>query len=478
MLFNSGHFFFFFFVFYLLYLASLKNVRVQNLLTLAASYFFYGFWDYRFLALIMISTAVDFIAAQRIEYSRDNGDRIKARRWLWLSVTVNLGILGFFKYFNFFVGSFAELLGTFGLDTPRYTLEIILPVGISFYTFQTMSYTIDVYRGRQKATTHALNFALYVSFFPQLMAGPIERAKKLLPQLEKARTIDFEDIREGGWLLLWGVFKKVYIADNLAPFTYGVIREGGAASALDLYLAAIAFTLQLYCDFSGYSDMARGMARMMGIKLSLNFNLPFFSSNPSEMWRRWHITLAEWFRNYVYDELRKLNQSPAWLAVCVLLTMMLVGLWHGGDWAYVVWGGLWGVAMVTHRIVTPVIVRVSETFPRLNGALHWSGVLVTFHISLSTGIFFVSPNLPHAAGIAQSLFTGFDSSATSVSDAARVLFYVWPLLLVQTVQHSLQRLDFLAKAPSILRMLIYIVLLLLLWTNGADQLNEFIYFQF
>ena len=178
MLFNSGHFFFFFFVFYLLYLASLKNVRVQNLLTLAASYFFYGFWDYRFLALIMISTAVDFIAAQRIEYSRDNGDRIKARRWLWLSVTVNLGILGFFKYFNFFVGSFAELLGTFGLDTPRYTLEIILPVGISFYTFQTMSYTIDVYRGRQKATTHALNFALYVSFFPQLMARPDIRGTK------------------------------------------------------------------------------------------------------------------------------------------------------------------------------------------------------------------------------------------------------------------------------------------------------------
>jgi len=478
MVFTSGHFFFFFSLFYLCYLGSQKHLKTQNGILLAASYFFYGFWDYRFLGLILISTFVDYFAAQFIQLNKKNQQEKKAFYWLLLSILVNLSILGFFKYFNFFAASFSELLSIFNISVAAYTLDIILPVGISFYTFQTMSYSIDVYRGKQKPALSPLNFALFVSFFPQLMAGPIERAKKLLPQIENTRTISYESFRDGGWLILWGLFKKVYIADNLAPYVDWGIQKGGAQTSLDIYLAMIAFSFQIYCDFSGYSDMARGLAKLMGFNLRVNFNLPFLASNPSELWRRWHITLSNWFRDYAYASLRKLHPSELMNSVSLMLTMMLAGLWHGADWHFVFWGATWGTTLVIHRLLQPFISTFKKKHTLINRYIHWPSVILTFHIWLITLVFFVSPSLKQAFSMIGVMLTHFNSSPGSASDAARILFYISPVFLIQAIQYKQGHLNILKDRPATLRLAVYASLLILLWTNGSQNLNEFIYFQF
>lgn len=478
MIFTTGHFFFFFLLFYLCYLCTQKHLRIQNGTLLIASYFFYGFWDYRFLGLIILSTFVDYFAAQFIQLNKQKQQDKKAFRWLSLSILVNLGILGFFKYYNFFAESLVQLLSVFNLSIAPHTIEIILPVGISFYTFQTMSYSIDVYRGRQKASQSPLNFALFVSFFPQLMAGPIERAKKLLPQIENKRTLNYTSFREGGWLILWGVFKKVYIADNLAPYVYWATQKGGAQTSLDIYLAMLAFSIQIYCDFSGYSDMARGLAKLMGFNLRVNFNLPFFASNPAELWRRWHITLSNWFRDYVYGSLRKLHPATLMNTMALMLTMMLVGLWHGAAWNFVFWGTAWGITLAIHRFLQPVISGFTKQHPLIKQYIHWPGVLVTFHIWLVLCVFFVYSDLNQAFSKAFILLFHLNISPSSFADAARILFYAAPLFLIQSVQYKRGHLDILKNQSSILRTTVYVVLLILLWTNGSHHLNEFIYFQF
>jgi len=478
MVFTSGHFFFFFSLFYLCYLGSQKHLKTQNGILLAASYFFYGFWDYRFLGLILISTFVDYFAAQFIELNKKNQQDKKAFYWLLLSVLVNLSILGFFKYYNFFAESLIQLLSVFNIPIAPYTIEIILPAGISFYTFQTMSYSIDVYRGRQKPAKSPLNFALFVSFFPQLMAGPIERARKLLPQIENTRTISYSSFREGGWLILWGVFKKVYIADNLAPYVDWATQKGGGQTSLDIYLAMVAFSFQIYCDFSAYSDIARGLAKLMGFNLRINFNLPFLASNPSELWRRWHITLSNWFRDYVYGSLRKLHPAPLMNTTALFLTMPLVGLWHGADWHFVFWGVAWGLTLAIHRYLQPFISRFTKKQVLMSRYTHWLGVALTFHIWLVLCVFFVYSSLNEAFSMASIMLTHFNASPSSASDAARILFYISPLLFAQTVQYRQGHLDILKGQSPTLRVVIYASLLILLWTNGAQNLNEFIYFQF
>lgn len=326
MLFNSGIFLGFFLGVYLLYLVS--SHRLQNRLLLVASYVFYGYWDYRFLGLILVSTAIDYVAAQRIHSARQRSgsDGPNPTRWLWLSIVGNLGILGFFKYFGFFADGFSELGALMGWDVPAFTLQVVLPVGISFYTFQSLGYTLDVYRRRIEPTRDLFDFALFVAFFPQLMAGPIERAKKLIPQLQQRREIRPEYLQLGAWLIFWGLFKKVFIADNLAPYTFWGSTPGELATGLDTYLWSVAFTIRFYCDFSGYSDMARGLALLLGVHLSVNFHLPYFASNPAELWSRWHMTLTRWFRDNVYGPLRSIPR-----ALAVVLTMTLVGLWHGAN---------------------------------------------------------------------------------------------------------------------------------------------------
>lgn len=345
MLFNSWEFAAFFVVVLTLYYALAH--RWQNVLLLLASYAFYGAWDWRFLALLWTSTVVDFIAAHKL----DRAETKRARRgWLGVSLATNLGILGFFKYFNFFLDSAVDGLDAIGVRADVAVLQVVLPVGISFYTFQTLAYTIDVYRGEQKPTRNWVAFALYVAYFPQLVAGPIERAKRLLPQLESPRRVTNDDLSAGAQLLLWGYVKKVVIGDSLARYVDTIYNAPGDFDRMTLWLGMYAFTIQLYCDFSGYSDIARGTSRLVGVKLMENFRQPFLTPNITEFWRRWHVSLSTWLRDYVYIPLGGNRVSPVRQYVNLFLTFVLGGLWHGANWTFVIWGALHGAFLCIHRL--------------------------------------------------------------------------------------------------------------------------------
>jgi D-alanyl-lipoteichoic acid acyltransferase DltB (MBOAT superfamily) len=323
--------------------------RGQNVLLLVASYVFYGWWDWRFLPLIWVSTAVDFVVA-RLLGVEERGRR--RRVLLAVSVAVNLGILGFFKYFGFFVESAVGALGRLGFDVAEPSLQIVLPVGISFYTFQTMSYTIDVYRRRLAPTHDLLSFAVYVAFFPQLVAGPIERAERLLPQFEEARPRpELSRVAAGLQLIFLGLVKKVAIADALAPVVEDVFGRAATAGWMELAVGVLAFTIQIYCDFSGYSSIARGSARLLGIELVRNFEQPYLSRNVTYFWQTWHISLSTWLRDYLYVPLGGNRGGRAATARNLMITMLLGGLWHGAAWTFVVWGGLHGVYLAAHRVM-------------------------------------------------------------------------------------------------------------------------------
>ena len=337
MLFNSVEFLLFLpIVFVLYWFVFDKKLKYQNLLILISSYVFYGWWDYRFLSLILLSTIVDYF----IGLSISNQASLKNKRiLLWCSVLFNLGVLGFFKYYNFFIDSWIDLFSSVGYDIKSvWTLNIILPVGISFYTFQTMSYTIDIYKGKLKPTEDFISFASFVSFFPQLVAGPIERASNLLPQILKKREFKYEQGVQGLRLILWGMFKKVVVADSLAPVVndiFGNYQELGGGT---LWLGAIYFAFQIYSDFSGYSDIAIGTSKLFGFELMSNFKFPYFSRNIGEFWRRWHISLSTWFRDYLYIPLGG-SKKGKWISLRNIFIIFLVsGFWHGANWTFIIWG--------------------------------------------------------------------------------------------------------------------------------------------
>ena len=348
MLFNSLTFLAFFAIVFTL------NQRLshpnQNKMLLLASYIFYGWWDYRFLALILLSTVVDFYCGRYIASAQTQQKR---KIGLGVSLFVNLGCLGFFKYFNFFADSLIELFEIFGFHPDPVTLNIILPVGISFYTFQTLSYTIDIYRRELKPTNNFIDFTLYVSFFPQLVAGPIERARTLLPQIQSARRISYDDLLCGLSLISIGFVKKLVIADRCGPivnsaFNGPSLSGGGADSWVFLYL----FAFQIYGDFSGYSDIARGTSRLLGFNLMRNFRAPYLVSSPSEFWRHWHISLSTWIRDYIYIPLGGNKTGAVVTSRNLLITMFLGGLWHGAGWAYILWGIYHGMLLVIYRVVS------------------------------------------------------------------------------------------------------------------------------
>jgi alginate O-acetyltransferase complex protein AlgI len=346
MLFNSTLFLQFFAAFLLFYYIVRNDLRARNLLLIAASYVFYGAWNWRFLFLLIFSSFLDFFVGRALQRMADQPRR---KALLTVSIVCNLTILGFFKYFDFFVGSMADLMNVFGIHFERHTLGILLPVGISFYTFQSMSYAIDVYRRKIAATGNIIQFFAYVSFFPQLVAGPIERAGHMLPQFSTTRKITASMIREGLWLAIWGMFKKVVIADNLAPLSDLAFRHSAPGAAI-VVLGAIAFALQIYCDFSGYSDIARGTARILGFDLMLNFNLPYTATSVREFWQRWHISLSTWLRDYVYIPLGGNRLGQARTHLNLFLTMLLGGFWHGAKWTFVLWGAWQGLGLIVHRI--------------------------------------------------------------------------------------------------------------------------------
>jgi D-alanyl-lipoteichoic acid acyltransferase DltB (MBOAT superfamily) len=339
MSFTSGIFWVFLPVVLLLFHGPLRHrLQGQNLLLLIASYTFYGWWDWRFLSLIIVSTATDFLIARHLE--RPGLSAVQRRLTLFASLFVNLGLLGVFKYAGFFVESWVDAWAGLGVEMHKPSLEIVLPVGISFYTFQTLSYTIDVYRGQLKASRHPLEFAAYVSFFPQLVAGPIERATRLLPQLQRLRPVTPTAVKIGLRLIAYGLFKKVVIADSAAGYANAAFADPSAFTGPVLVIGVIAFALQIYGDFSGYSDIAIGLGRLFGIRLRSNFRFPYFSRNVAEFWRRWHVSLNTWFRDYLYIPLGG-SRGGKWKSLRNIAVVFLVsGLWHGANWTFVVWGGI------------------------------------------------------------------------------------------------------------------------------------------
>ena len=336
MLFNSIEYLIFLPIIFIVYWKYFnKSEKYQNSLLLIASYFFYSWWDYRFLSLIIISTIVDYIVGIKIH----NSSQIKyKKRWLTLSILINISLLGFFKYCNFFIDSWIDLWAAIGYELSPYTLKVILPVGISFYTFQTLSYTIDVYKDKLKPTKNFIAFATYVSFFPQLVAGPIERASRLLPQILKSRSFNYQQCVEGLRLILWGMFKKIAVADSLAIMVDDIFLNYQSLDGSVLVFGAILFAFQIYGDFSGYSDIAIGTAKLFGVELISNFKFPYFSRDIAEFWRRWHISLSSWFRDYIYIPLGGSKQGK-WISIRNIFIIFIVsGFWHGANWTFIIWG--------------------------------------------------------------------------------------------------------------------------------------------
>lgn len=395
MLFNSFEFLLFLPVVFLLYWFLFKRLKPQNLLILIASYVFYGWWDWRFLSLILASTILDYsvgIALSKTEIKR------KRKLLLYVSILFNLGLLGFFKYYNFFIDNWIDLWSNLGVTMNRSSLNIILPVGISFYTFQTLSYTIDVYRKKIDATHNFIAFSSFVSFFPQLVAGPIERASNLLPQFYKKRTFDYNLAVSGVRLILWGLFKKIVIADNCAMFVNEIYGNYENQSGLTLILGAIYFTFQIYGDFSGYSDIAIGTARLFGFKLMRNFNYPYFSRDIAEFWRRWHISLSTWFRDYLYIPLGGSRGTRFNQVRNVFIIFLVSGFWHGANWTFLFWGGINALLFVPLLLANKnrkniEIVAHNRRLPSLK---EFFQILFTFIITNIAWVFFRSESISDA----------------------------------------------------------------------------------
>lgn len=452
-------------------------VRQRPLVLLGASFTFYAFWDVRFLLLMGLSILVDFVCGRAIVDQRRH-----RRAWVTLSVVTNLGILGIFKYYDFFAESLSILLQRAGLDglaLDPTLLGLVLPVGISFYTFQSMAYTIDVYRGQIEAERNLLRFALYVSFFPQLVAGPIERAGNLLPQLRGAARLRDVPWSEASALLLWGMFKKTVIADNLAPLVAGLLDDGPVTGPT-LTLGLFAFAFQILCDFSGYTDIARGSALLFGVRLRLNFRLPYFSASPSEFWRRWHISLSSWLRDYLYISLGGNRRGRARTSTNLMATMLLGGLWHGAAWNFVLWGAYHGVLLVMYRALQPL-----APFRR-----KWTivpGVLFFFALTLVGWGLFRAQAPGQLTTFALALVDWpAEQWAAQIDTARQVLFLIAPLLMVMISQKILESAPQSRAAgvvrrctgSSLLRAAAVTFLLGTMLAFGATGGTEFIYFQF
>ena len=480
MLFNSWDFWVFFALIYALYLL-LPFLRFQNALLLVASYYFYAAWDWRFLSLIVISTIVDYICGQGIVNAKGTGVR---RAYLITSLTFNLGFLGFFKYYDFFAENLNDLLIAIGFMPSNLWLNIVLPVGISFYTFQTMSYTIDIYRGNLKPTRNLLNFALFVSFFPQLVAGPIERAKHFLPQIERPRKLNAEQLSQGSWLIFWGLFKKIAVADNLAPIVDSIYANSANATVAEVYVGTLAFAFQIYCDFSGYSDVARGLAKLMGFDLMLNFNQPYFALNPSDFWRRWHISLSTWLRDYLYIPLGGNRRGTTRTYINLAIVMFLGGLWHGASWNFVWWGIFHGCILMLYHGA-----REEDDQALLSG-IGFRKWFVMFQLTLFGWLLFRSVGFQTLDGVKTltsfeqiyqllcSFQNGLGLNQLSLDLLWSVLFYTAPLLVIDCFEYKTGNHFFLQKKSLFIRSFAYAVLAAFWIIYGRQGGNEFIYFQF
>lgn len=469
MVFNSLKFFCFLAIVYSLYLS--LNHRRQNYLLLIASYVFYGFWDWRFLFLIFLSTVVDYVMGIKI----DGTDQARRRKlFIILSICINLSILGFFKYFNFFSDNLILLADKLGFTLHPMTLRIILPVGVSFYTFQSMSYTIDIYRRTIKPTRNFVDFALFVSFFPQLVAGPIERASHLLPQFLKPRKVTLDDFYQGSFLIFWGLFQKVFVADNLAKIVDPVFAPGALYDGQLVLWAVYAFAFQVFCDFAGYSNMARGIAQIMGFDLMVNFNLPYFSTNPAEFWRRWHISLSTWLRDYLYIPLGGNRKGQLATYRNLMLTMLLGGLWHGASWTFVMWGAYHGALLIIYRLV-PSFIKITHAWVlRLWRIIQ---MIFFFHLVCFGWLLFRANSFSQVGDMLNALFYDFNTHLYKDTFLA-FLGTIFLLAVVETVQYLKNDLMAPYKWPLIPKAAFYTICFYLLLLFGVEGGKEFIYFQF
>ena len=481
MIFNSWIFVLFFGVF--LWLWYTLPFRLKRPMALAASYLFYGWWDWRFLGLLFLTTFIDFKIGQLMD--RTTADKAR-KRLLIYSLVSNLSILGFFKYFNFFVASLHELLTNMGLEVAFTTLNIVLPVGISFYTFQSLSYTIDVYRRDLKATNSLWEFALFVTLFPQLVAGPIERATHLLPQVQNPKVPSRKMIWEGITLLLIGYFQKVAIADNLAPKVDEIFQLASNSywpsfvGWFSLYSTAIFFALQIYCDFSGYSSIARGAGLLFGFRFMENFNQPYFSTNITEFWRRWHISLSQWLRDYLYIPLGGNRHGTYMTYRNLIITMLLGGLWHGANWTYVVWGGLHGIALAVHKFALENLKFFRFSSFRSSKVGKFLGMIITFHLVLLAWVYFRSPDISTANRILRGIFSfrgGFGNF--SVQTTLDLAWYLTLILAVDIPQRYFKDHSFILHLKPAFRGLIWgAMFVIIILMGSSDDQAPFIYFQF
>ena len=487
MFFNSLHFVGFFAVVFLVVICLRKTVPARNAFLLAASYYFYACWDWRFLGLIFISTIVDYVCGRMLDVREIVPDqpppRTRRRKLILLaSLVTNLGLLGFFKYHGFFVASAINALAAIGIQARASSLNIVLPVGISFYTFQTLSYTIDVYRGRLQTERNLLNFALFVAFFPQLVAGPIERASNLLPQMRQPRAITAERLYTGFWLMCWGMFKKVVIADNAARIVEMVFVDS-SPPGLVILIAVYAFALQIYCDFSGYSDIARGAAACLGFDLMVNFNLPYFATNPSDFWRRWHISLSTWLRDYLYIPLGGNRRGTRRTYVNLVLTMALGGLWHGAGWTFLLWGVYHGLLLCAHRALSPLLSRLCDPAGRVAGRLWYLlRAVVFFHLVCFGWLLFRAESLTQVwQFLSSATFEGWTGlGALAGSRGAPLLVAALALLLLafQLGQYFKKDPHVIFRLPVPVRAMVYAALALGFLWFGEYGGPAFIYFQF
>jgi D-alanyl-lipoteichoic acid acyltransferase DltB (MBOAT superfamily) len=482
MLFNSLSFAFFLpIVFTLFWVIGSNRLRSQNILLILASYCFYACWDWRFLILLVFSTFLDFFSGIKIYHANSQQSK---KIWLLISVAINLGILGVFKYYNFFASSFADALSLLGINVNMSSLEVILPVGISFYTFHGLSYVLDIYNKKIEYERDFINYSLFVSFFPLLVAGPIERATHLLPQIKKRKSFSYKSAVDGLRQILWGLFKKIVIADNCAEYANMIFNNSADYNGSTLFLGALFFTFQIYGDFSGYSDIALGTARLFGIELLRNFAYPYFSRDIAEFWRRWHISLSSWFRDYLYIPLGGSKYGKNKAVRNTFIIFIVSGFWHGANWTFIFWGLLNALFILPSILanknrVNMEIVAKGKYFPTFK---EFYSIALTFVVTVFAWIFFRANSLTHAFDYISGIFSSSFFSIPVFNErflAMQTLGLVFIFMVIEWLgrenQYALAKLGL--NWHAVFRFsLYYLIIFSLYWYTGKEQ--QFIYFQF
>ena len=478
MLFNSINFAIFLPIVFLLYLGvSKNNLKFQNILLLIASYYFYACWDFRFLFLLIFSTLLDYYSGIKIENSTSDKNR---KFWFWLSILINLGFLGVFKYYNFFIDSIQDVVSVFGHKIDMWSIKVILPIGISFYTFHGLSYVIDVYKKQIQAEKNFINYAVFVCYFPLLVAGPIERATHLLPQIKRKRNFNYAQAVDGLRQILWGLFKKIVIADNCAEYANLIFNNSDDYSGSTLVMGALFFTFQIYGDFSGYSDIALGTSRLFGMELLKNFNFPYFSRDIAEFWRRWHISLSSWFKDYLYIPL---GGSVGGLKMKIRNTFIIFlvsGFWHGANWTFIVWGALNALYFLPLLLSNTnrnnmKIVAYDKNWPTFKELV---SILITFTLTVFAWIFFRANSLTHAITYIKDIFT---SKLISLPEIRPTYVIVLGLIFIfiewvgRRNNYAIEKLFF--DNSVLVRWSFYFALMIAIFIFSTKE-QEFIYFQF